>query len=271
VSPTNRVDNRQERERRFHDRIAGTLETEHLLVREAFESPTALENRFALGEMGDLSGQNLLDLGCGAGETSVYFGLRGARVWACDISQKLLALGEGLAARHGTRVCFSQCDAGRLPYPDASFEVVFGNGVLHHLNLETAIPEISRVLKPGGRGLFIEPLPYNPVIQVYRKLAKEVRTPDEKPIRFKDLDRLRPYFRSVRHEEFWFLSLLIFLHFFFVRRFHPSKVRYWKKVIEEGPRYEKTIGRLRRADERLLRWLPWLKPMCWNTVIVMEK
>ena len=102
-------------------------------------------------------------------------------------------------------------------------------------------------------------------------MAKGVRTEDESPLSFKDLRRLEPYFASIDHHEFWFCSLLIFFHFYFVRRWDPSKVRYWKKVIEEGESYRKSFGALQALDGFFLKCLPFLKPLCWNTVLVAVK
>lgn len=131
--------------------------------------------------------------------------------------------------------------------------------------------EVSRVLKKGGKALFVEPLPYNPAINIYRWMARDVRSEDERPLSFRQIHSLRPFFTRLRHTEFWLFSLLIFFHFFFIRRWHPSKVRYWKKVIEVGEEYRELFGRWQALDRFVLRVFPFLRPLCWNTVIVAEK
>jgi SAM-dependent methyltransferase len=262
---------RAERERDFHDEWAQSINVDELLVYESFESPTAVENRYAVGQMGALQGKKILDLGCGAGETSVYFALKGAYVTGCDISNGLLKIARKLADKFKVPLALVQCEASRLPCQNQSFDFVFGNGVLHHVALLPAAEEIKRVLKPGGAAIIVEPLPYNPVINVYRYLARKVRTEDEKPLSFQQMNQLKKVFSSLRHEEFWLFSLFIFLHFFFVRKWHPSKVRYWKKVIEEGEAYKKLFSRLQSIDRQLMRWCPILKPLCWNTVLTVTK
>jgi len=262
---------RQQVEQHFHDRWADTIEVNSLLVKESFEAVTAVENRYAFDRLQPVAGRRLLDLGCGAGETSVYFALQCAQVVATDISPRMLEVTQALARKHQAQVVTELAAAERLPFADESFDLVFGNGVLHHVEIEAAFREIHRVLKPNGKAAFIEPLPYNPVISVYRYLAEANRTPTERPFRFKELRNARKLFRTVEHREFWLLSLYLFLHFFFVERVSPSKVRYWKKVIEDAPKYEQLVTRLYRWDNRLLRWLPPLGRLCWNTVIIVQK
>jgi len=264
-------EDRLQREKQFHDEWAASINLDELRVRENFEAPTAIENRYALSEFGSLKGKKILDLGCGSGETSVYFALQGAQVFASDLSGGFLGVARALAGKFGIRLRPVQTDAGRLPFRDHSFDVVFGNGVLHHVDLARTAPEVHRVLKPGGKAAFVEPLPYNPVIHVYRALAKGVRTKDEKPLSLGQINGLREFFPTLRHREFWFFSLLIFLHFFFIRHWHPSKVRYWKKVIEAGEEYRSPFSFLQKLDHFFLKYFPFLRPLCWNTVIVVEK
>ena len=74
---------------------------------------------------------------------------------ATDISPGMLEALQANAARIGVRVRTVACDAERLPFEDASFDLVLGHAVLHHLpHLDQAFAEFLRVLKPGGRFLF---------------------------------------------------------------------------------------------------------------------
>jgi ubiquinone/menaquinone biosynthesis C-methylase UbiE len=258
-------------EKEFHNQWAENLRLEELLVRESFESPTAIENRYALSQMGDLRGKKILDLGCGAGESAVYFALCGAEVYGCDISNGLLEVAKQLAEKYNVHIEMITGSASSLPYKDAFFDCVFANGVLHHVRLGAALKEVSRVLKPGAKAVFVEPLAYNPVINIYRKMAEEVRSEHEKPLTLPQIYKIKNYFATFAHREFWFFSLFVFLHFFFVRGWHPSKVRYWKRVIEEGKNYEGMFSVLERLDRILLTCLPFLGWLCWNTVIVVTK
>lgn len=262
---------KQKTEQEFHDRWARSIDLDGLLVREAFEACTAIENRFAFESLQPVAGKRVLDLGCGAGETSVYFALKGAQVDALDISPEMMAVAGRLAQKHGVKLKLHTGVAEKLPFAAESFDLVFGNGVLHHVDLIPALQEIRRVLKPGGKAAFIEPLKHNPVIEVYRRLASDNRTPTEFPLGFGDFKRIASVFPQLTHREFWLFSLYLFLHFFFVERASPGKVRYWKKVIEDAPRYEGLFSRLQKLDSWTLRLFPWLGRYCWNTVLVAVK
>src|SRR5438552_8945209 len=94
----------RERESVFHDQWAASVDLKALPVRETFEAPTALENRFILGRMGELRGIRLLDIGCGLGESSVFFALQGAQVTATDLSPGMVGTAVELGRLHGVGV-----------------------------------------------------------------------------------------------------------------------------------------------------------------------
>jgi len=262
---------RQQTEEAFHDEWAKSMDLDEILVRESFEAPTALENQYVIKQLGDLTGKKVLELGCGAGEGSVYFATKGADAVATDISSGMVEVVHRVAAKYGVQVQAHRMTAEKIEYPDQSFDVVYGNGVLHHVDFHKAVQEASRVLRPGGKAVFIEPLSYNPVINVYRHIAKTVRTPDERPFKFKDLKEMVPFFKSGHHQEFWFFTLFIFIYFYLIERADPSKERYWKKVIKDAPRFKRMFAFLNGLDKFFLKVLPFLRYFCWNTVIVLEK
>jgi ubiquinone/menaquinone biosynthesis C-methylase UbiE len=128
--------------------------------------------------------ENVLEIGS-HGWAMVYEGTASApRALTCiNISETELENGRQKARACGYDIDFRLMDAHKLAFPDNSFDVVFGFGILHHLDYAAALDEIRRVLRPGGRMIFNEPLDMNPVGVLVRKLTPEARTPDEAPIR----------------------------------------------------------------------------------------
>lgn len=159
--------------------------------------------RLAFDLLGEVRGHRILDYGCGHGMASVVLARRGAEVVAFDLSGGYVAEAQRRAEANGvaSHIAFVQAAAERLPFRDGSFEGVWGNAVLHHLELEPAAAELARVLKPGGRAVFCEPWGENPLLawarHRWRDLGTE-RSRDERPLRRRDLTCLRQRFREVR-------------------------------------------------------------------------
>ena len=156
-----------QRERTFHDRWAESIEVEGIRVNDYFEACTAPENRFILSHLGDVKGKALLDLGCGAGENSVYFARKGAFCTATDYSPGMVEKALKLAAANGVQIEGRTMNAMELDFPENTFDIVYAANLLHHLpDPKGALREIHRVLKPGGKVCFWDPLRHNPVINV---------------------------------------------------------------------------------------------------------
>lgn len=138
--------------------------------------------------LGHCDRMRCLDLGGGGGSAALVLAARGGRVTVCDVSGRALALARAQAARFGVahRVQAARADALRLPVPDGAFERVLGLGILHHLpDLAAAGREVRRVLAPGGRAVFTEPLAGNPLLGLARAFVpyrKKHRTSDERPL-----------------------------------------------------------------------------------------
>ena len=126
-----------------------------------------------------------LEIGAGTGYFSLNMLQAGTveRAVCTDISPGMLATLEGNARRLGVPVETVACDATRLPFEDASFDLVFGHAVLHHLPaLDRSFAEFHRVLRPGGRLIILEfSLPTNPVLRglynfYFRKILPRTAT-----------------------------------------------------------------------------------------------
>jgi SAM-dependent methyltransferase len=167
---------------------------------------TAYPLEFVFHLLGDISGQRVLDLGCGLGDKTLILALKGARLTAIDISADLLRL-----ARHRLEVNRAPvtemvlASAHDLPFEDASFDAVLGLAVLHHLDLSLVAREVARVLKPGGRAVFKEPVRNSRALEVLRRLIPH-RAPDvspyERPLRDDEIEAFSAGFRTGRSRLF---------------------------------------------------------------------
>jgi SAM-dependent methyltransferase len=152
---------------------------------ERYASPprdTAYPLEYAYHELGDISGQRVVDFGCGSGANTALLAGRGAHVWGIDISEDLLRLAQRRLAVSGRPggATFIAGSAHDMPFPDDSIDLVFGIAILHHLDLDLVSREVRRVLKPGGRAIFQEPVRNSAVIRFMRALVP-YRAPDISP------------------------------------------------------------------------------------------
>jgi len=260
-----------DKEKRFHDQWASTIDVEGIKVQDYFEACTAPENRFILRHMGDVRGKRLLDLGCGAGENSVYFARRGARCVASDYSPGMVEVALQLAAANNVQIEGQTMNAMALDSPDNSFDFVYASNLLHHLpEPQTAIREMYRVLKPGGKACFWDPLRHNPIINVYRRIATKVRTEDETPLDINIVNFVKSQFSRTTYDTFWLFTLWIFLRFYLIEKVDPNKERYWKKIIIEQARLKPEYRPLEKIDV-ILKQLPLMKRFAWNLAVVATK
>jgi SAM-dependent methyltransferase len=256
-----------DREEQFHDEWGGAIDPDEVPVVETFEACTAPENRYITAWLGDVRGRRVLDLGCGAGEAAVYFALRGADVTAVDLSAGMLEVTRRVADRYGVAVHCRRQNAERLTFDANTFDIVYAANLLHHVDLDTCLAEAGRVLKPDGRFVSWDPLRHNPIINIYRRMAAAVRTEDETPLDIRNTQSFRDHFHDVEYRCFWLTGLWIFMRFFLVDRVHPSKDRYWKKIITDADRLRPAYRRLAALDDFLIRRVPWLQRMCWNLAV----
>lgn len=259
---------RKHAEEVFHDEWAASVDVTRIDVRQMNEACTAPEMRYIRHALGDLRGRTLLDVGCGLGEAAVYFALLGADVTATDISPGMCDTARRLAEANGVRIKTHVSAAEDLGLPaDLKFDIIYTGNTLHHVDLAATMPLLLKHLKPDGTFVSWDPVAYNPAINYYRRHAMEVRTEDEHPLRLRDIRAVQSRFRESHTRWFWLSTLLIFIIMKFVQRRDPNKERYWKKVIEEADAWAWLYWPLEYLD-RVLLHIPFLRPLCWNVVIV---
>lgn len=259
-------------EEAFHDQWADSINPADVLVGEAFTGSTSPEGAWIIKTIGDLRGKRILELGSGAGEGAVFMAKQGAVVTATDLSSGMLEVVKKVAALHHVMVETRVCSAEDLSqFENDSFDIVYAANLLHHVDIAKCLDEVKRVLKTDGVGAFWDPVAHNPVINIYRNMAAGVRTPDEHPIRRKDMKLFRERFKETKYNFFWFTSLLVFLKFWLIDRIHPSADRYWKLIITREQELRPLVTKLMGIDRILLKMLPILGWWCWNIAIVVRK
>jgi SAM-dependent methyltransferase len=243
-------------EQYFHDRqAAGRAASFRAADDLRFDDDSYLDHeswiRPAFAQLEPLAGVSLLDFGCGHGMASVVAARRGAIVTGFDLSPGYLDEAARRAWANGVGVSFLQADGERLPFADGSFDRVWGNAILHHLDLPRAARELHRVLRPGGVAVFCEPWGDNPLLSLARRhlpYPGKQRTADEEPLRSRDLVPLRDVFGNVSVEGFQLLSM--------VRRLRRGGA---------------LLRGLDRADDWLLERVPFLRRFCRYVVLTLRR
>jgi SAM-dependent methyltransferase len=154
---------------RSADEIRDVNTRYHDVAAESYDSKWGIDfgevgQAQVLGKLRKLLGSEIddgydrsLEIGAGTGYFSLNLLQAGVvgEATCTDISPGMVETLKGNAERLGLEVRAARADAERLPFADASFDLVLGHAVLHHLpNLRRAFAEFHRVLRPGGRIVF---------------------------------------------------------------------------------------------------------------------
>ena len=161
----------------------------------------------------DLNAKNseLLDYGCGVGPViEKVVKLSPKKVTGIDISEISISKAKEKLVNSGSKVELLVDNCEKTMFSNSKFDIVYGLGILHHLQFSMCINEISRILKPNGTFLFIEPLGTNPLINFYRLLTPKSRSKDEHPLVLKDFEIIKENFRNVNVKYYGFLTLIFF-------------------------------------------------------------
>jgi SAM-dependent methyltransferase len=219
-----------------------------------FEAYARRSGRIAAGAapfLGDLSGKRVLEYGCGLGKFTAILARSGADVSAFDISPTSIEVARRRMALNELEADLAVAAGESLPYEDESFDVVVGIAVLHHLDVKLGSRELHRVLRPGGKALFVEPMGMNPLLNFARDhLPYRDKTPRgmDEPLTYDDIYAWAQPFGGVGFDELQLLSM-----------------------VERLFGYEKRFPTLRRLDEALLARFEGLRRYCRYVTIYLVK
>lgn len=155
----------------------------------------------------------LLDFACGSGENGIYAASCGAEVIGIDISPE----GVDNATQNAGRLnvldkCeFQVMDGEQMSFADNSFDLAVEYGALHHVELDTALSELARVMKPEAKMMCIEAMRHNPLIHWYRKRTPHLRTEWEVEhiLGVESFDVMKKYFNKIDVKYFHLASLAL--------------------------------------------------------------
>jgi len=231
------------------------------------DTPKIIENDVLLKKLtislGDTQGKKILDCGCGMGNLGVYLTMRGAYIEGFDISSEMLKVARANAEKNGIsgRCNFLCCGFEDLPYRDVSFDLAVGAYVLHHVDVERAVRELHRILKPGGRAVFTETWGKNPLLVWAGKylagkfgIAK-YGTKYEHPITVVDIKKMRTVFSEVYLE---------FPEFIFFKKAATNVFR-WKKNLKF------ITDILVKIDSFVTHWFPSFNKYGYYCIIKLTK
>ena len=232
-------------------KIADSIINRYLNTRE----DTAFPLEYAYWLLGDISNQTVVDYGCGLGDNSVLLAELGANVIGVDISPDLIEMAEKRLALHNLsdKAEFRVASAHSLPFEDESVDVVFGMAILHHLDLNNSSEETFRILKKGGRAIFMEPVRNSKFIKFVRGLIPYQQpdiSPFERPLTDAELRAYAANFSGFKSRAF---SLP------FVNLLHVLGVS------------GKTINTAYQIDNQILKNLPFLNYYASVRVVEITK
>jgi len=254
------LNDRKIKELQFHDRGRDQNRVKQIQASDTYEkfygykkyyAATKRSNEFVKNWIKkESAGKVFLDYACGNGENAIFAANCGATLGlGFDISGVSVQKARNAAAEAGVseNTRFFQADAENTKLPDNSIDAIICSGMLHHLDLSFAFPELRRILKPGGKILAVEALDYNPAIKLYRMLTPAIRTDWEKA-HILDLSDVR----------------------FATRFFDVVEIRYWHVFGYVGGKFPLLFPILDVFD-RLLEKIPYVQRMAWIFTFVLRK
>ena len=196
--------------------------------------------------------KDVLDFGCGIGNlTEKVINFYPKKIVAVDISEEAIKKARNNPNLNKKNIEYRVENCEDLNLNSDSFDVAYGSGILHHLNLNKSLSELKRILKKDGKIIFIEPMATNPIINLYRKFTPNARSSDEHPFKLSDIEFIKSLFTNVEVKYYGFLTLVCFLFY-------------------KEPEKSNLFQILKKMDEKILN-SRYFKFLAWSVLIKAKK
>ena len=173
------------------------------------------------------------------------------KIVAVDISEEAIKKAKNNSNLNSKNIEYRVENCEDLSLNSDSFDIAYGSGILHHLNLNKSLSELKRILKKDGKIIFIEPMATNPIINLYRKFTPNARTSDEHPFKLSDIEFIKSLFANVEVKYYGFFTLVCFLFY-------------------KEPEKSNLFQILKKMDEKILN-SRYFKFLAWSVLIKAKK
>ena len=237
------------REKKFHNELQSKSKGrfENIFYKAIYNSDEDFFHFLKLNSMHS----KILDYGCGAGHSlNKVLKFNPKKLIGIDISDiSIKKAKDNIDDLSKVELLVDNCE--NTNFEDDSFDIVYGEGILHHLNISVCLREIKRILKSDGKFLFVEPLGTNPIINFYRKLTPKSRSIDEHPLKGDDFKLIENQFKNIKIKYYGLLTLVFF-------------------PLYSSPKKSIIFKILKNIDQFLFKFNIF-KKLAWSVLISAEK
>ena len=240
------------REKNFHNKLHLSEELERKSQVKFYKALYGLYSDFLNILKNETKTKDVLDFGCGTGNfTEKVINFNPKKIVAVDISEEAIKKAKNNSNLNRKNIEYRVENCEDLSLNSDSFDIAYGSGILHHLNLNKSLNELKRILKKDGKIIFIEPMATNPFINLYRKFTPNARTSDEHPLKLSDIEFIKSLFTKVEVKYYGFLTLVCFLFY-------------------KEPEKSNLFQILKKMDEKILN-SRYFKFLAWSVLIKAKK
>ncbi len=186
------------REAEFHNERYASESENREPVQKYYRLKKELDEKFAQKVINKAKNGKVLEIGCGPNINTIHWVDLATESWAIDISEVAIEQARAVMGANHSKAHLEVMNAESMNFDDNYFDLVCGKGIIHHLDVNKSYQEISRILKPDGLAIFIEPLGHNPIINLYRRLTPKMRSDDEYPLLMSDVKLAQDYFEHTQ-------------------------------------------------------------------------